>query len=79
MKPEMMVSLIKKKDRELKAKDEDGVTQSSIADKLGVRQSAVNQVIHKNQTSSRIQVEVYGILKEYTDESLDEFWSRKDR
>ena len=79
MKPEGIVALIKRRDKELKADDKKGVTQSSIADKLGVRQSAVNQVIHKNQASAQIKVEVYDVVRRYTDEPFEKFWDRKDR
>lgn len=46
---------------------EKGVTQTMVADELGVRQPAVNQVIHKRQTSKRIQdyiCEVIGLPHE---------------
>lgn len=39
----------------IKALTQKGVTQAEIADELGVRPSTVNQVIHKRQTSRRIQ------------------------
>ena len=62
MKPERIVELIKLKDKELRDKDQAGVTQSSIADELGLRQPAVNQVIHKRQTSRRIQDKICEVI-----------------
>ncbi|MCK5609440.1 hypothetical protein KAR91_46635 [Candidatus Pacearchaeota archaeon] len=63
MKPERIVELIKQKDKELKDNGhESGVTQSSIADELGLRQPAVNQVIHKRQTSRRIQDKICEVI-----------------
>jgi len=79
MKPEEIVALIKRRNAELIADDKEGVTQSSIADKLGLRQSAVNQVVHKNQASEKIKVAVYDVVKRYTDEPFEKFWDRKDR
>ena len=44
------------------------ITQTSIADELGVRQPAVNQVIHKRQTSRRIQEAICkAISKEFNE------------
>lgn len=39
-----------------------GVTQTEIADALEVRQPAVNQVIHKRQTSKRIQRHICKVI-----------------
>ena len=51
---------------------EKGVTQADVADNLEppVRQSAVNQVIHKKQTSRRIQDAICDIIKK----PFEEVW-----
>ena len=51
-----------------------GVTQADVADNLvpPVRQSAVNQVIHKKQTSKRIQVAICDVIKR----PFEEVWAR---
>lgn len=51
---------------------EKGVTQAGIADNLvpPVRQSAVNQVIHKKQTSKRIQEAICKVIEK----PFDEVW-----
>ena len=53
---------------------EAGVTQADVADNLEppVRQSAVNQVIHKKQTSRRIQDAICDIIKK----PFEEVWVR---
>ena len=48
------------------------VTQTAIADELGIRQPAVNQVIHKRQTSRRIQ----DCICEKIDRSFEEVWKK---
>ena len=49
-----------------------GVTQTDIADNLDppVRQPAVNQVIHKRQTSRRIQDAICAVIKK----PFEEVW-----
>ena len=51
-----------------------GVTQANIADELEppVRQSAVNQVIHKRQTSKRIQKRICEIIGK----PFEEVWAK---
>ena len=51
-----------------------GVTQAEVADNLvpPVRQSAVNQVIHKKQTSKRIQEAICSVIKR----PFEEVWAR---
>ncbi len=51
-----------------------GVTQAEVADNLvpPVRQSAVNQVIHKKQTSKRIQEAICKVIHY----SFEEVWAR---
>jgi len=53
---------------------EAGVTQADVADNLEppVRQSAVNQVIHKKQTSKRIQIAICEVIKK----PFEEVWAR---
>ena len=53
---------------------EKGVTQADVADNLvpPVRQSAVNQVIHKKQTSKRIQDAICVVI----DKPFEEVWAR---
>jgi len=51
---------------------EKNVTQVSIADELGVRQPAVNQVIHKRQTSKRNQDKIC----EKINRPFDEVWKK---
>jgi len=52
------------------------ITQSDIADNLvpSVRQSAVNQVIHRKQTSKRIRDAVYDIVGKDIGRSFDDVW-----
>ncbi len=52
--------------------EEKGVTQTQIADGLGVRQPAVSQVVHKRQTSRRIQDKICEVLEL----SFDEVWKK---
>lgn len=51
---------------------EKGVTQADVADNLvpPVRQSAVNQVIHKKQTSRRIQDAICEVIEK----PFEEVW-----
>ncbi len=51
---------------------EKGVTQADVADNLTppVRQSAVNQVIHKKQTSRRIQDAICEVIEK----PFEEVW-----
>ena len=55
------------------------VTQSDIADNLvpPVRQSAVNQVIHRKQTSKRIRIAVYEHVGKYIGRSFEEVWPQQ--
>ena len=58
---------------------EAGVTQADIADNLEptpVRQSAVNQVIHRKQTSKRIQVAIFDVANTVRRVTFEDIWGR---
>ena len=78
MKPEGIVEIIKRKNKILTDSGCVGITQSSIADEIGRRQSGVNQVIHKKQTSKLIKTAIYEHVKDLTKETFEEFWDKKD-